>query len=137
MSAAPRGVLDTNALILLPRLDPAELPEVPVITTITLGELSVGPLVADDPEERARRLSHLQLAESRFDPLPYDAAAARAFGRIAAALRTATGRTSRARSYDVLIAAIAVANGLPLFTCDLTGFEGIAELDLRQVTPPS
>ena len=79
-----RGILDTNAVILLPRLtDTASLPSYPVITTITLAELSVGPHVASNDMERAARQAHLQQAESDFDPLPFDSAAARALGRVA------------------------------------------------------
>jgi tRNA(fMet)-specific endonuclease VapC len=83
-----RGVLDTSTLILLPRIqDDSLLPAEPLITTVTLAELSVGPLVAATDEERAARQSHVQQAESDFDPLPFDVAAARAFGRVALALR--------------------------------------------------
>jgi predicted nucleic acid-binding protein len=127
-------VLDTSALILLGRLDPNKLPEESVITTVTLAELSVGPLVATDEHERAIRTGHLQLAESDFDGLPFDAPSARAFGRIAAELRLA-GRTSRARSLDVMIAAVAVANGLPVVTCNPGDFEGITELEVIAVQP--
>jgi len=77
-----RGVLDTSTLILLPRLeDPALLPAEPLITAVTLAELSVGPLVASTDAERAARQAHLQQAEADFDPLPFDARAARSFGR--------------------------------------------------------
>jgi predicted nucleic acid-binding protein len=77
-----RGVLDTSTVILLPRIaDPSVLPTEPVITAITLAELSVGPLVTDDEQERAARQAHVQQAEADFDPLPFDAASARTFGR--------------------------------------------------------
>ena len=116
MHADPRGVLDTSTVILLNSIDEAAvLPEHPEITTITLAELSVGPLVTDDQRERAVRQAHLQLAESSFRPLPFDAAAARRFGWVAASLRQA-GRKPAARAYDALIAAIALANDLPLYT---------------------
>ena len=86
------GILDTSTLILLDRIDdPSSLPAEPLITTITLAELSVGPLVATTEAERAARQAHLQQAESDFDPLPFDAAAARSFGQVAAALRRARG----------------------------------------------
>lgn len=78
---ARQGLLDTNALILLPRIDDIDaLPDEPLISTITLAELSVGPLVARSEEDRAARQAHLQQAEADFDPLPFDAEAARAFG---------------------------------------------------------
>jgi predicted nucleic acid-binding protein len=91
------------------------LPVEPLISIITLAEPSVGPLVARTEAERAARQAHLQQAEADFAPLPFDAAAARAFGQVAASLRRA-GRKPVARSYDAMIAAVAVANGLPLYT---------------------
>ncbi|MBA2528793.1 MAG: DUF2461 family protein [Euzebyales bacterium] len=78
-------MLDTSTVILLGQLtDAAALPVEPLITAVTLAELSVGPLVATTEEERAARQAHLQQAETDFDPLPFDADAARAFGRVAA-----------------------------------------------------
>lgn len=137
MSRRPgRGLLDTSTVILLPRLtDPDALPDEPLVSTITLAELSVGPLVASDDAERAARQAHLQQAEADFDPLPFDAKAARAFGRVAAELR-ARGRKRRARAYDALIAAVAIANELPLFTVNPDDFRGIEALDLRPVGHP-
>lgn len=125
-------MIDTNTLILLSRLDPGDLPEIPLITTVTLAELSVGPLVTTDEIERARRQAHLQQAEADFDPLPFDRAAARAFGSVAASLR-AQGRKPAARAYDALIAATAVASSVPLFTCNPADFEGLDGLDLHPV----
>jgi hypothetical protein len=130
------GVLDTSTLILLPRIaDAAALPDEPLITTVTLAELSVGPLVARDERERAERQAHLQQAESDFTPLPFDAAAARAFGRVAASLRQA-GRKPAARSYDAMIAATALANGLPVYTANSADFNGIDGLDVVAVDVP-
>lgn len=130
------GLLDTSTVILLSRItDPATLPNEPSITTITLAELSVGPLLTDDEEERAARLAHLQQAESDFDAIPFDAAAARAFGRVAAALRRA-GRKPAARAYDALIASVAIAEDLPLYTCNPNDFTGIPQLELRTVPHP-
>ncbi len=127
------GILDTNTVILLPQLsDPGALPAEPKITAVTLAELSVGPLVASNDSERAHRQAHLQQAESDFDVLPFDQAAARAFGRVASDLRKA-GRKPSARAYDALIAAIAIANGLPLYTINPDDFIGISELDLIPV----
>jgi len=136
MSVPGRGMLDTSTVILLGRItDATSLPGEPVISAITLAELSVGPLVTDDAGERAARQAHLQLAESDFDPLPFDAGAARVFGRIAADLRQA-GRKPAARAYDVLIAATAISADLPLFTCNPRDFEKITDLDLRTVPHP-
>jgi len=129
-------MLDTSTVILLGRIaDPAALPDQSAISAITLAELSVGPQVAADPAERAARQAHLQQAENDFDAIAFDAAAARAFGPIAAALRS-TGRKRAARAYDALIAATAIANGLPLYTCNPEDFEGIPALDLRLVPHP-
>ena len=98
------GILDTNTVILLPRLsDPACLPEIPTITAVTLAELSVGPLVACNDAERAARQAHLQQAEADFDPLPFDAAAARAFGQVAADLRDAVVNHPLARTMRRLL----------------------------------
>jgi len=136
VSSPPRGILDTSTVVLLERIDdPGSLPPEPLITAITLAELSVGPLVATDPGERAIRQLRLQQAESDFDPLPFDAAAARAYGRVAASLHRA-GRKTGARSYDAMIAAVAVANDLPLFTCNPADFAFIDGLDLRSVLHP-
>ncbi len=111
------------------------LPDEPLITAITLAELSVGPLVASTDEERAARQAHLQQAEADFDPLPFDASAARCFGRVAAGLRGA-GRKPAARAYDAMIAAIAIANDRPLHTCNPNDFAGIVELTVVDVRHP-
>jgi hypothetical protein len=130
------GLLDTDTVILLPKLtDPGVLPDHPVISTITLAELSVGPLVATDETQRAARLAHLQQAEADFDALPFDADAARAFGQVAASLRR-SGRKPAARAYDAMIAAIAIANDLPLYTCNAGDFEGIDGLSVVGVPHP-
>jgi len=132
-----QGILDTSTVILLPRLEHAtSLPAEPLITTVTLAELSVGPLVVKDEHERAARQAHLQQAEADFDPLPFDAAAARAFGRVAASLRRA-GRKPAARAYDAMIAAIAIANDLPVHTCNPADFDGIDGLEVVAVPHPS
>lgn len=133
---AERGVLDTSVVIALSlAIDPADLPAEPLITAVTLAELSVGPLVARDEYERSARQAHLQQAEADFDPLPFDAAAARAFGGVAASLRQA-GRKTSARAYDAMIAATALANDLPVYTCNEADFAGIAGLEVIAVPEP-
>jgi tRNA(fMet)-specific endonuclease VapC len=133
---AERGVLDTSTLILLGRLEDASaLPAEPLITAVTLAELSVGPLVARSEQERAARQAQLQQTEADFDPLPFDAPAARAFGRVSASLRGA-GRKTAARAYDAMIAATAVANDLPLYTCNPTDFVGMDGLSVLTVPQP-
>jgi predicted nucleic acid-binding protein len=129
------GVLDTDAVIVLDRLDPGDLPGEPAISAITLAELSVGPLVAVDNRERAARQARLQEVEAVFQPLPFDAAAARAFGGIAAALR-GSGRKPTARAFDALIAATAVANRLPLYTCNVRDYAGMIGLELVELEHP-
>lgn len=136
MTQADAGLLDTSALILLPRLsDPSVLPLHPLISAITLAELTVGPLVAQSEVERAARQAHVQQAEADFQPLPFDAQAARAFGGVAASLRR-SGRKPAAGAYDAMIAAIAVANELPLFTCNPEDFAGIDGLSVVAVPHP-
>jgi predicted nucleic acid-binding protein len=129
-------VLDTSTVILLSRIrDATLLPAEPVITAVTLAELSVGPLVARTDEERVARQAHLQQAETDFDPIPFDAAAARAFGGVAASLRR-TGRKGAARAYDAMIAATALANGLPVYTCNPADFAGIDGLEVVAIPHP-
>lgn len=136
MNPSESGLLGTSTLILLPRIeDPSVLPERPLISSITLAELAVGTLVATDESERAARLAHVQQAEADFDPLPFDAAAARAFGQVAASLKR-SGRKTSARAYDAMIAAIAVANALPLYTCNPDDFAGIDGLVVVAVPHP-
>jgi tRNA(fMet)-specific endonuclease VapC len=131
-----RGLLDTSTVVLLGRLHAESLPEEPVITAVTLAELSVGPLVATNRKEQAARQAVLQQAEADFEPLPFDAHSARAFGRVAASLRS-TGRKVQARSYDAMIAAIAIANELPIYTVNPGDFSGIEGLDVRSVPHPN
>jgi hypothetical protein len=128
------GILDTNVVIALGAIDAADLPDQQAITTITLGELSVGPLIASDPLERARRQARLQAVEHEFADamLPYDVLAARAFGTVMAAA-LARGRSSRARVSDFQIAAIALSTGLPLYTMNTADFAEIDGLELRPI----
>ena len=126
-------MLDTSAVILLGEItDATALPDESVISAITLAELSVGPHVARDDEERSARQQHLQQAEADFEVLPFDADCARAFGGVAAALR-ASGRKPAARAYDALIAASAIAHGVPLYSCNPDDFRGIPRLELHPI----
>lgn len=133
MNDSHEGLLDTSVVLLLSGIDdPAALPEFPLISAVTLAELSVGPLVARNAAERIARQAVLQQVEADFDPLPFDDRAARAFGRVAASLCSA-GRKVRARSDAAMIAAIAIAHGLPLYTANPVDFEGIEGLEVRCV----
>jgi hypothetical protein len=137
-AAQSRGILDTSTVILLSRIEDSKvLPAEPLITAVTLAELSVGPLVAKDERERVARQAHVQQAEADFEPLPFDAAAARAFARVAASLRRA-GRKPAARAYDAMIAATAIANDLPIYTCNPADFADIDDLEIVAIpTPPN
>jgi predicted nucleic acid-binding protein len=129
VTAHEAGVLDTSIIAALALYDSAQLPETFFITAITLGELSYGPHATDDPLKRAGRVAVLQHVESTFEPLPYDHYAARLYGQICAAVRAA-GR-QRNRAADLMIAATAASNALPLYTAnpdDFHGSEGFIEL---------
>jgi tRNA(fMet)-specific endonuclease VapC len=127
--------VDTSTVIVLEELDREYLPEETLISAVTLAELSVGPLVATAERERSVRQARLQQVEADLDPLPFDAASARAFGRVSASLRRA-GRRTTARTYDAMIAATAMANELPIYTCNPADFSGIDGLDVVTVPIP-
>ena len=130
-----RGLLDTSIMILRGWIDAAELPAEVAISAVTLAELSAGPHHVrrrddggdDEHAERARRLDVLQRAESEFDPIPFDAEAARIYGRVTAAV-IAAGRKPRHRIADLMIASIAIAEDLPLFTTNPDDFAGLEHL---------
>lgn len=130
MPDAPRyGLLDTNIVILRHSIDADQLPDEMAISTVTLAELSAGPhlVVGNDSvaaDERARRAAVLQYVENEFDPIPFDADAARIFGRACAAIH-ARGRTPRRRTADLMIASVATAAGLPLYTTNPADFDGL------------
>jgi predicted nucleic acid-binding protein len=128
-----QALLDTSVVVDLELIDPSDLPEQVAIAAITLAELSAGPAAARTAEERARRQDRLQRVEAVFDPIPFDVEAARAYGRIHAAV-VASGRRSRGRFADLLIASTALAGDLPLLTRNPDDFTGLAELvDVRTV----
>jgi hypothetical protein len=127
----PRGIVDTSVVIDLERLDPMLLPIEVAISVVTLAELAAGPHATDDPDERARRQDRLQRAEAAFDPLPLDSDAARSYGRIYAAVVSAGRKARGPRALDLLIAATACAEQLPLYTRnpnDLRGLEDLLEI---------
>jgi predicted nucleic acid-binding protein len=135
-TAYQQGLLDTNIMILRKWINPQELPPEVAITAITLAELSAGPHQVrsnaeqddyDEHAERARRTDILQRAENEFDPIPFDAEAARIYGRVCAAV-ISVGRTPRRRIADLMIASIAVAEDLPLFTTNPDDFKGLDDL---------
>jgi len=129
------GLLDTSAVLRMGELEPADLPDEVVICAVTLAEFSVGPLVAANEQERAARLAQVQQAEADLgDPLPFDAAAARAFAQVAADIRRA-GSKPKARAFDALIAATAKAAGLPLFTFNPRDFAAVTGIEVVPLPP--
>lgn len=122
------GLLDTSVVI--DWYDPAvraALPDQLAISAVTAAELSAGPLLAATPIEAARRQARLQEVEARFEPIPFDAAAARSYGLVASAV-LGRGRHPRARFADLLIAATAHAHRLELYTRNAADFDGLGEL---------
>ncbi len=121
-------MIDTSVLIDLGVIDADELPRQVAVTAISMAELAAGPHASSSPHERARRQDRLQRAEATFNPLPFDGDAARAYGRIYAAI-VAGGRKARgARAIDLLIAATALAADLPLYTRNADDFRGLEQL---------
>ena len=112
----------------LDKLDPIDLPAELAVSAITMAELAAGPHVTDDGAERGRRQDRLQRAEAGFDPLPFDGEAARAYGRIYAAVSAGGGKARGARAVDLLIAAIAVCLHLPLYTRNGDDFRSLEDL---------
>lgn len=127
MTEPTRGLLDTSVVIDHDVFDSALLPDESAISAVTLAELAAGPHATRDEQERARRQDRLQWAAAAWDPLPFDAEAARMYGRMFAATRAAR-RSSRTRLADLLIASTAAANGLPLYTRNPSDFAALERL---------
>jgi predicted nucleic acid-binding protein len=128
VSRLPKGLVDTSVVIDLDHLNAEQLPVQLAISALTMAELAAGPHATSDPDERARRQDRLQRAEASFDPLPFDSAAARSYGRLYATI-VATGRKARGlRAVDLLIAAMALAADLPLCTRNIDDFRGLEHL---------
>ena len=126
-----RGLIDTSVVIDMELIEPADLPLEFAVSAVTMAELAAGPHATTDATERARRQDRLQRAEATFEPLPVDAAVARAYGRVYAAVGVAGRKARGRRAVDLLIAATAVAAGLPLYTRnpgDFSGLSGILEI---------
>ena len=127
MTDPTRGLLDTSVVIDHDVIDPGLLPDQAAIAAITLAELAAGPHATEDKDERARRQDRLQWATATWDPLPFDAEAARMYGRIFAAARAA-GQKSRSRLADLLVASTAAANSLPVYTRNPSDFDALKEI---------
>lgn len=124
----PRGLIDTSVLINLEHVPEEALPAEVAVSAVTLAELAAGPHATSDPEERARRQDRLQRAEATFEPVPFDASAARAYGRLYAAIVSAGRKARGKRAVDLLIAATAVAAELPLYTRNPSDFAGLGSI---------
>lgn len=126
-----RGIIDTSVVIELEHIAPESLPAELTISAVTLAELAAGPHATADATERARRQDRLQRTEAALEALPIDAAVARAYGRVYAAVAQAGRKARGRRALDLLVAATALANGLPLFTRnpgDFAALDGIVEV---------
>jgi hypothetical protein len=121
------GVLDTYTYIDLGVLDAAALPAVPEITAITMAELHQGVSMAGDAATRAARTEMLGAAIVEFDPLPFDAEAATRYGTLVA-LTLEAKRDPKPHRIDLMIAAVASARGLPLYTRNEADFTGLADM---------
>ncbi len=84
------------------------------VSVVTLAELTVGVLMAND-DDRPARVATLSAVESTWDPLPVDAEVARQFACIVASLWA--GRR-RVPILDALVAATAVVEQIPVVTQD-------------------
>ena len=123
-----RGLIDTSVVIDLEKLDPAQLPSEVAVSALTMAELAAGPHATADPEERGRRQDRLQRAEAAFDPLPFDTDAARAYGRVFSAVMISGRKARGARAVDLLVAATALAAGLPIYTRNGDDFLPLTDL---------
>ena len=132
-----RGLLDTSVVIDLERIDEGALPDEAAVSALTMAELAAGTHATPDPGERARRQERLQRAEATFAPLAFDGAAARAYGRIYAAVASRGRKARGRRAVDLLIAATALAEGLPLYTRNPGDFRGLEDLiEVKAVDAP-
>ena len=118
------GVLDTCAYIDLDVIDPASLPAIPELTAITFAELHQGVAMARDAASRVARMEKLGAAVADFDPFPFDGDAAARYGTLVA-LTVAAARDPRPRRMDLMIAAIASTQGLPLYTRNPADFKAV------------
>jgi len=122
----PRGLLDTCVVIDLQVIDPASLPVEAAVSSIVLAELAQGVAMTKDPAEMMARAQRLADVEAEFAALPFDREAARRFGTLVA-LTVKANRDPRPRRMDLMIAATAAAQGLPLFTRNADDFKGLEQ----------
>lgn len=137
-SSARAGLLDTCVLIDLDAvIAVGQLPDEAAICSITLAELAYGVATARTPVDAVRRAAVQARVQMMFDPLPFDERAALCYGELVALVLQA-GRHPRPRRIDLMIAAVAVANSIPLYTANVDDFVGLgAPLDVVAIDSPS
>ena len=86
------------------------------MSVVTIGELQLGVLSAEDSTTRARRADTLALARTA-DPIPISEAVMVSWARLVVDCRSA-GIQRTVKLTDALIAATAVEHGLPVVTQD-------------------
>jgi predicted nucleic acid-binding protein len=119
-----RGMLDTCVIIDLPDIPPQFLPVEFVVSAVSLAELASGIHFARDPVQRSLRVTRLLMAEANMTPIAFDEKAASLYANLNA-LVLAAGRNPKPRKFDLLIAATAAVNRLPLFTRNADDFKGL------------
>ena len=122
----PRGLLDTCVVIDLPLIDARLLPVEAAVSSVVLAELAQGVAMTKDPVEMMARAQRLADVEAEFAAIPFDREAARRFGTLVA-LTVKANRNPRPRRMDLMIAATAAAQGLPLFTRNVDDFKGLEQ----------
>lgn len=131
----PRGLLDTCVIIDLEKLSREQLPLDGKVAAISVTELMLGIHLSNDPVEHSLRVNRLISVEANFDPLPFEQRASSAFNALVG-LAVAVGRNPKPRKNDLMIAATAVANGLPLYTANVDDFKGLESmLEVIEVQP--
>jgi predicted nucleic acid-binding protein len=123
-----RGLIDTSVVIGIDEVDPVRLPTRIAISSLTLAELTSGPHATSDEMERARRQHRVQRFDAGVDSIPFDAACARAYGPVYAAVVSSGRKVRGTRAVDLMIAATALARGLPLYTLNTKDLRGLEEL---------
>lgn len=123
----PKGLLDTCTLIDVEDIPDELLPVVSEICAITVSELMLGVHMARNAADRSARITKLLAVGANFDPLPFEDRATNAFNALVG-FTVAAGRNPKPRKNDLMIAATAVANGLPLYTANVDDFKGLESM---------
>ncbi|MBR7831345.1 type II toxin-antitoxin system VapC family toxin [Actinospica sp. MGRD01-02] len=123
----PIGLLDTRTLIDIEDIPDERLPIVSEVCAISMAELMMGVHMARDAADRSARITKLLTVGANFDPLPFGDKATNSFNALVG-LTVAIGRNPKPRKNDLMIAATAVANGLPLYTANIDEFKGLESM---------